>query len=587
MHFKKIHILVLILISLVVYSNTLKNEFTFDDNEIIEKNFYFKNIPAYKWLLNDNYFLYSKELSYRPIVTISYLINYYLFQLKPFGYHLTNLLLHICVVLVIYLFFIKITCNNDLAFITALIYSVHTISAEAVNSIGFREDILCALFFMIAFYSYINYSSTYKPIPLLISSVSIFLSLMSKEMGVTFFALIIVYDILFKKTSFDSQTIIRKYLPFLIIFIIYFLIRFVFLKNPLKWEPIPPEMHSTKRFFLIPETFCRYIFLLIFPIRLSAIHTYTVNDYIFHISFIPYLIILIGIVFISLYIKKYNPLLSFGLIFYLVSLLPVLNLIPITHTMAERYLYLPNIGFCFFLANLIFLIKNSKIRKILLLIILIFFSLLTYNRNKIWRDNESLWTATVKASPNSYRAHNGLGLVYYNSGELNKAQNEFETAIKLQPFYEEAYVNLGLAYMDKNELEKAISVFTRGIKLNPNNPLFHLNLGITYAKANMSIQAIDSFKKAAKLQPENPTIYNNWGLLYAGIGMRKEAIAMFKKAISLDSKYADAHFNLGTAYALDKRFKDAVKEYEITLKLNPMNVLAIKQLELAKKELRN
>ena len=452
MNYKKIHFLILIVLAIIVYSNSLKNDFTFDDHEVITENFYFKTIPAYKWLFNSNYFSYSKEFSYRPLVTISYLINFYLFKLNPFGYHLTNLLLHLLVVTFIYLLFCLLTKDSDIAFLTSLIFAVHTINTEAVNSIGFREDILCALFYVIAFYAYINFIKNNRLSYLIIALLSLFLSLFSKEMALSFPLMIIIYDFYFKKESIKIEAIIKRYLPIFFVIIIYVLIRFFLMKNPIEYVPVHPEEQSVTRLFLIPEILCRYIFLLFLPVKLSAVHTYLISDYKFHITFIPYTIILIGIVFTAIYLKKYNLYLSFGLIFFLITLLPVMNIIPIGHLMAERFLYLSNIGFCLFLTNLILLIKNSNIRKYIFLIILIFFSLLTYNRNKVWSNDESLWKATIKNSSNSYRAYNGLGLIYYNTGEYDKAEELFKKAIELEEFYENAYINLGLTYSGKGEV---------------------------------------------------------------------------------------------------------------------------------------
>lgn len=586
MNYKKIHFLILIVLAIIVYANSLKNDFTYDDHEIITENFHFKNIPAYKWIFNGNYFNYSKEFSYRPLVTISYLIDFYLFKLNPFGYHLTNLLLHLLVVIFIYLFFCLLTKDSDIAFLTSLIFSVHTINSEAVNSIGFREDMLCALFYIIAFYTYINFIENKRFSNLIIAMLSLFLSLFSKEMAISFPLMIIIYDFYFKKESIKIKAIIKRYLPLFLVIIIYVLIRFFLMKNPIRYIPAHPEELTAKRLLLIPEVLCRYIFLLFLPVKLSAVHTYLISDYKFHITFIPYTIILIGVIVTIIYMRKYNRYLSFGLTFFLITLLPVINIIPIGHLLAERFLYLSNIGFCLFLTSLILLIKNSNIRKYIFLIILIFFSLLTYNRNKVWSNDESLWKATIKNSPNSYRAYNGLGLVYYNNREYDKAEELFKKSIELEEFYEVAYINLGLTYTGKGELNNAIAVFSDLLKLNPKNDSAYLNLGIVYAKANLRMKALDCFKKSAELQPLNPAAYNNIGLVYAGMGLKKEAIEMFKKSIHLDPNYSEAHFNLGTAYALSKNFDEAIKEYEITLKIDPKHTLAIRQLGLAKQELK-
>ncbi len=165
----------ILIISIAIYSNTLKNGFVYDDRFTIVDNLFIKNWNNLPELFSKTYFSRSGEETYRPIVTLSYFVDYSLWGLKPFGYHLTNLLLHSANVVLVYLFALLLL-NNPLsptllrgsniththtytrwiAFFTALLFSIHPIQSEAVNAISFREDLLVVFFLTAAFILYIK-----------------------------------------------------------------------------------------------------------------------------------------------------------------------------------------------------------------------------------------------------------------------------------------------------------------------------------------------------------------------------------------------------------------------------------------------
>src|SRR3990167_6842711 len=151
------------LISFLVYLNTLHHQFVFDDFRVITNNPYIKDWKYFPALFNHDYFKISGELSYRPLVTLSYFIDYAIWHLNPFGFHLTNLIIHTLNTFIVYLLLFKITRRFNLTVLSCLFFSIHPILTETVNSVGFREDLLCATFFLLTVFFYVkSYTSKYK-----------------------------------------------------------------------------------------------------------------------------------------------------------------------------------------------------------------------------------------------------------------------------------------------------------------------------------------------------------------------------------------------------------------------------------------
>ncbi|HEC70151.1 MAG TPA: hypothetical protein ENI31_07720, partial [Candidatus Omnitrophica bacterium] len=159
--FHNLAVFLLIVITFVVYFGSLKNEFVWDDFLVIVNNNFIKSWNNFCQLFNKSYLtspsqirylevinIGSGESSYRPVVTLTYFIDYFFYKLNPWGYHLTNLLLHILNVLLLYFLIRLITQNNIIALLAGLLFAVHPVNTEAVDVITFREDLLCFLFFV-------------------------------------------------------------------------------------------------------------------------------------------------------------------------------------------------------------------------------------------------------------------------------------------------------------------------------------------------------------------------------------------------------------------------------------------------------
>jgi len=423
--------ILLSLISFLVYLNTLHHQFVFDDFRIITNNPYIKDWKYFPALFNSDYFKISGELSYRPLVTLTYCIDHSIWNLNPFGYHLTNVIIHLFNVLLLNCFIRRLTKNVRLAFVSCLLFCLHPILTETVNSVGFREDLLCATFLLLTLFFYVKTNTAQNKITCyVLALLSYCFSFLSKETAIATPFILFAADWFFLRQGKQIKPKIAKYYPgFIAITGIYLLFRLLLFKSTEEHFTYPGNSVITN-FFTMAKVAASYVKLLVFPVVLNADYHVTTELSVFRFPFLLSfgLLISLGIVFLRL-LKRQKEL-TFCMFWCFVTLLPVMNIIPIGNIMAERYLYLPSLGFCFFL-GLLFIKINTPFRHFLrnvfatiLVFVLIFYFWVTIRHNKIWYDENTLWTYMVNSASCSFNAHNNLGKVYFQEGKIGRAIEE-------------------------------------------------------------------------------------------------------------------------------------------------------------------
>ena len=185
-------------ISIIVYLNCLQNSFVYDDDSTIINNYFIRHWSNLPDLFTNRYFVLSAELTYRPVVTLSYFIDYAFWHLNPLGYHLTNILIHAINSVLVFIFAFQVFKNRKSAFISALFFSSYPLFSEVVNAVGFREDLLAFMFLILAFICYLKANQQRYILYYPMSLFCYLLSLFSKEMAITLPVLIILYDTVFK-----------------------------------------------------------------------------------------------------------------------------------------------------------------------------------------------------------------------------------------------------------------------------------------------------------------------------------------------------------------------------------------------------
>src|SRR3972149_3195809 len=220
---EKILPLIIILISILLYLNTLPNTFVYDDAYVITENYFIKSWGNLPKLFTKDYLPLSGELSYRPVVTLTYFIDYAIWRLNPMGYHLTNVILHTVNVFLFYVFIKNIIRTHTLTILATLLFLSHPLLTETVNAVCYREDILASIFFLLSFIYFIKIcipfsgsgnltQQTHTRLVLYytVSCGSYCLALFSKEMAITLPILLVLFDLLYPRPGeFKASSRIR------------------------------------------------------------------------------------------------------------------------------------------------------------------------------------------------------------------------------------------------------------------------------------------------------------------------------------------------------------------------------------------
>ncbi len=212
---------IIAVVSFVTYSNTLTGEFIWDDRELILDNYYVKNWENLPTIFSSDFFFTSSKEGkigyYRPLITLTYMINYSLFKINPLGYHLTNIIFHLLNGVLVYLLAVHLLKSMRVPLLAALLFAIHPVHTESVSWIAGRTDVIACFFFLISLYCYVKFMEKRGLLLYLISLLSFTLSLFSKEMAVTLPLILIAYDYFYttegKKGKLAER--MRYWLPFL------------------------------------------------------------------------------------------------------------------------------------------------------------------------------------------------------------------------------------------------------------------------------------------------------------------------------------------------------------------------------------
>lgn len=618
----------LVIVAVLVYLSALRNGFVFDDTFTITNNYLICSWSKFTSLFTKEYFAASGELSYRPVVTLSYFIDYSIWQNNPLGYHITNVLFHTINTVILFLLIKSILVQKiliqkhefiyktarvsgnftftssrqiaSIAFLSSIIFCIHPLLAEAVNAISFREDIIMATFYFAAFFFYLISNHNKSILWHIFSLLCYGLSLFSKEMAVTFPLVIILFDATMHRNVKIVYRKIYYYAGYAAVTIFYILVRFVFLHNPTESYIPYPQDSLWINFIQMSKVIASYIALIFLPINLNADYVVPLSSSVSDASFLLSVFLVISVIIIIFRLFSHSKILFFSALWFLITLLPVLNIIPIENIMAERYLYVPAVGFYIIASHLLYQLLRIKTKNntailycctSIVTFILMWYSWQTIQRSKIWYDNISLWSATAARSPQSSRAHNNLGIEYKKSGYIDSALREYETAIKIRPNYSEAYSNLANLYieigsntLDRNAspnlyrtsedyLKKAIETYKKAIEISPFNNVAHFNLGITYGKLGLFNDAEIEYKNSIRLNPNNQHAHNHLENIYEDRELSDMALEEYQIALSIDSNNAITFNNIGNIYLKKELYGNAIQAYEQAVKNNPEGIV--------------
>lgn len=585
---------------ILIYSNSMRASFHFDDLQIRERpNLHVTELST-ESVKGTFYFDPHRNRIYRPISCLTLGLNYYFGKEDPFGYHIVNIAIHILCSIAVYSFLHVLLSmpgirpafvtkyRYEISVISTFLFAFHPIQVNVVTYIIQRMASLAALFYIVSVTGYLVFrigtqagagnGRFKKYMGLSIAIISGILSILSKENSAVLPVTILVVDYLFfYDLSEDNQKKWLRRIYGSTIGVILILAAYAGTIPLLKYINGYGHRDFTlvERLLTEPRIVFFYLFLLIVPNvnLLNLNHDFLVSkgvleppQTLFSIIGIV-LMIIIGIVFI----KRFN-LISFMIWWFLGNLAIESSILPL-ELIYEHRTYLPGVMF-FLTFSLLFVfiffhILKKKKWVILISLILIFYGNGTYIRNVIFRTPISLWQDIVQKSPNYARAHANLGKYYLDYGYYEQAKNELKIASSIDPDMPEPLINLGKIYLNEPGMaEAAIPLFKKAQVNNPDRIIGFMALGDAYTKFKEYEKAEHFYSIVLRRLTFYGAAINNLGIVKIYLGKMNEAKDLFQKGIRLDPYYEGYYLNLAKLYSNNKKYEDAQEVLKRYLKIN-------------------
>ncbi len=522
-------LLILFLLTLLTYGNSLFNGFVGDDEVVILNNKFYQDWKHFPQLFNKaKYLTRSKQVyfnvdddfgsgsvAYRPVLSATYFVDYALWKTDPFGYHLNNLVLHLLNAVLVYFLLFFILGKSDAALLGSLIFSVHPIQTEAVCNVGYRADSLAFFFLLSAFLAFIRYAKHEGTKRYLLYSGSLvffWLALFSKESAIVFPALILCYDFYIKKMSLAEMVRQAKsrYLGLIVIAIAHvYIYGFVFTNTSLQYVP-----QVSESFFIHIVKMCRiwvgYIIVLIFPAQVTILPPLYAPDAqpLWAIENIFAVLIVVFLALFTLKRVKHRSIISFFVLWFVISLIPVSGIIPLINPVAYRFIYLPSVGFCAVLAIVLekITIKRtwsqyfSDWKALLVGTIIGACMLITIIQNRLWHDNYMIAFELIKNYPDQKQGYVILGIEHFKNRLYDQAKPYLIQSLRLGSTDPRVYYRLGVCYMDQSP-EAAEVFLKKAIELQNDYAAPYIRLSDFYLRTRAYDRALPYLEKSVILSP--------------------------------------------------------------------------------------
>ncbi len=567
----------ILLLTLMAYSNIFNNEIlNFDDNE------YFANYPEivnFRLSHIKTYFSNYYVLMYQPLPILTLALSYKFFGLQPNAYHVLNLIFHLANILLVY-FFVKKLTIKETAFISALFFAVHPMNVEAVTWISARSSSMFVFFYLSSLICYLNYSKSGFKLRLLLYCGFLFLfSLLSKAHAVTLPLVLFIIDY-FNKRKLDMRLIIEK-IPFFLLSLVFGIIA---ISDTSTTGNILRGLEKFTLFdniFLLAYSVSFYLFKFFAPLSLCSVYVYPekINGSLpweFYIA--PVLILCV--IFLIIRYRKTHRFLTFGSLFFIVSISLTLQIIPSRlFIVADRYSYLPYLGFFIIIGELYARINKKAFKNIItisFIIIGIIFSSLTWQRNKVWANDFTLSSDIINKNPEVPYIARAFGVranYYLNRlSNIDKAMENYDIALLLDTTDAISFYNRGYLKDKLSDYKGVIEDMSRASQLGLENHLLYNFLGAAYYHENNIPKSIECFEKAVILNPDYIESYNNLGAIYGSIMDIDKANYYTDKALSMQAHNTESLRNKGIIYFKQSNLIEACKYWNMAKSYGAQNV---------------
>ncbi len=565
----------------LAYANSLHAPFLFDDTGAVVNN------PTIRRLWSPDIFNPPADGSTatgRPLVNLTYALNFALSGERVWSYHALNLTLHALAALALFgvlrrsLVLLKFTSPTAVAFATAALWALHPLQTETVVGIAQRTELLCGFLYLLTLYGFVRGTETAAPRRWMALSLGACLAGMAaKEVMVTAPLVVLLYDRTFVAESFSAAWRARRgYYSALAA--TWLLLAWLVARNGgARGAAAGFGLGVSGWAYLLTqcEALVLYLRLALWPHPLVLDYGTAVAHSIAEVWWQGLIVLTLLAATIWALVRK--PALGFVGAWFFLILAPSSSVVPlVTQTIAEHRMYLP-------LAALIGLAVITAHRRLgsrsrwLFAVVALVLGAATVARNHDYRDPVAIWTENVTAQPEVARGHNNLAWALQQQGKSAEANAHFARAIALQPEYISAHYSWGVALFDQGRAAEAIAEFETALRLAPNHADAQLNLGNALMQVRRSADAIPHYEAALRLKPAADAHYD-LAVALMDVSRDDDAVGHFRAALEENPALPEAHYWLGRLAERASQFADAERHYDETLRLAPDHAAAHAQL---------
>jgi tetratricopeptide (TPR) repeat protein len=584
---------ILFLLAALPYLGVLGNDFVyiFDDKSLIIDNPYVHNFHHLRELFTSTLWAnlgpQQSAPYYRPVATGGFLLCYHVFGASAWGFHLVSLLLNAGVVVVLFLLVERLLSDRVTAFAAAALFALHPVHVEAVAWISDAADLEVTLLYLLTFWCFLRVAdpaggSRFGVQALMTASFA--LAVLSKEQAMTLPLLATVYEHFYRRDLQQTRWVQKalRYAPLWIVMLAYLTLR----THVLGSFAHATRMHELSAQQVILSALAlvgQYTAILFLPIHLSAFHAFHPSASILDKN------VLLGVLAIIFFAalfgflwKRCRPA-SFGILWLMITLAPVLNARWLSYyVLAERYLYLPSVGFCLVAGWACALLWQSSsggrtpLRTAFVAAACVLAALCVLRislRLLDWRSDITLFTQALAQQPGDFRLHDALGAAYWLRENSKGAEREWQATLRLEPDSVQALESLGALYAQQRRYDKATPLLEQALRLDPRAAAAHLRLGAVYAQTGKLDLAEEQFRAAVLLAPTNFNAHNLLGKVYFDSKRLTEAERQFRESLQCEPNLA-AYDHLGYIYEQWRHYGRAEKTFNNALAMNSSDTQA-------------
>ena len=598
------------LVPSVLYFRVVNFGFSnFDDANIIVANYNtISNINNVMGAFTHDAFMSNAGGEYfRPLQTVSFMLDAQVGGRQPFIYHLSNLLLHILTVIALFFFLKKIGIKIEISFLLSLFFSIHPLFTHAVAWIPARGDLLLGLFSLLSFITFLEYFESRNIKYFILHAFVFLIALLSKETAVLLPVLILSYFYFAAKNKF----ILKEIIPFIAVWCFSFIL-FYYLRQDVTRVKHIQDMFGVIPFIknlpVIPITFGKFFF----PGNLATLPLYDTSSLIIGIILL--------LIFAAITIKFINGggrLIIWGAIWFLAFTIPPMlvrsGVADIGFEYFEYRAYLPMVGILVIMGILSRKLPDripfNTILKLFIPVILIY-AVIAFIHSAVFADPVSFFTSAINANSKNAMAFNSRGCEYSDAGMMDQAIGDFDNSLRIcstysNPMYnkadvyktlgddfraeelyeqalkydtlysnmnilhDDAYISLSAEKIIHEKFDEALVILSKAKSVYPLSYKIFNNAGYVYSKIGKYDSALYNFNRAIKLEPNTASYYNNRAKAKYHLKDVAGSLHDFNKALELDPELNDAYLNRGIARLDMNDYEGAISDFNMTISLDP------------------